>query len=224
MAFEDFNTYTVVDPDGELSVSTNGVNVADYDRDNPTYIYKDYGAGFFAPATDFSHRFEIMQDNDNGSASYYWFMLANSVGSAFDLFTADAAYVAISWYQTRAYLRVGEDGREEVNDSTDAAALVAGTTHYVTLSLDADGGTGNGAYTAVIRTGSHGGTVVDTLTKSLLDPYPGFRYLYTTNGWQGLGDGDSIEGFTRNVDLGLGSRRAGRHSFTSRSAWRHKNR
>ena len=73
MAYEDFTTYSEVDPDSKLSITASKITWTDISRDDSaTYTYKDYGTNHF------NADFEFLFTTRPVSAAYdsaYWLML-----------------------------------------------------------------------------------------------------------------------------------------------------
>jgi hypothetical protein len=113
---------------------------------------------------------------------------------------ADASEDAISLnhYNNTIRLEVMENG----SATQDPYSASSGTTYYITLSRDDDGGENStGQVTAEIRTGSHTGTLQETLT---VDCAAGeqndFQYLYVPSCYDD-GASQSSDGFIRNLDV-----------------------
>lgn len=70
MALEDFTTYTEVDEGGDITVIANKITVTTMTRGMNSYVYKDFGAGYF---TDFKHNIQInLTQLSNYGAGCYW--------------------------------------------------------------------------------------------------------------------------------------------------------
>jgi hypothetical protein len=81
MANENFTTYTEVDPNSHITVTTSRVTNAGIDRNEVCYIYKDCGIGHFSG--DFEWLFELKTfDNAGDPNKDVWGMgLSNTIGS-----------------------------------------------------------------------------------------------------------------------------------------------
>ncbi|MFA4972100.1 MAG: hypothetical protein WC683_05770 [bacterium] len=60
MAYQDLTTYTAVDPNGDLTVTSARVAVDTQVRNTIAYVAKDFGAGHF---DDYAHEFEFAWDS-----------------------------------------------------------------------------------------------------------------------------------------------------------------
>ena len=64
MAIENFTTYTEVDPNNKLTVTSTKITAVDLDRDEDAYVYKDFGANNFSRLdVDFEWRIESTSVN-----------------------------------------------------------------------------------------------------------------------------------------------------------------
>lgn len=85
--FEDFTTFTEVDEDGDVTVIALNIAFDTMRRDAETYVWKDYGAGFFG---DFTARFQVnitdLEAGDITAATVGGFaMFSNDTGVGDDL-------------------------------------------------------------------------------------------------------------------------------------------
>lgn len=197
MGYEDFTTYTEVDPNNHITVTASKVTFTDLARNEDAYIYKDYGVDHFNG--DFTHKFEIAytEVTDNGVVGFW--NMANAVDDFRGLTLANEDFILMYNLENNFSLAVVENG---VNVDEDISPSATGNVHYVTLDRDDDGGANNtGRYTAYIRTGSHTGPLFDTL---IVDSSAGeqndFRYLLTSQ-TSNNGSANDMSGFVQNLDL-----------------------
>jgi hypothetical protein len=172
MVYEDFTTYTEVDVAADrIQRTANHVDHKAY-RNESTYLYKDKGANFFG---NFTHRLEATSDFATASCWGVVWMLANSVKNLKAVVSAYETAVALFFYRLATYyeLRLYETyGGVEFWD--DSVALSANTKYYLTVKKN------NTSFSCEIRTGSHTGTLVDTLALTLQANHT-FRYIYACN-------------------------------------------
>ena len=160
--YEDFTTFTEVDPGSTVSVAANTITGAQVDvKNSDTYVYKDYGAGYFG---DFTHQFSAKATMDEGTADVIWVWgLTNTV----DDYGAWAAGIGFGFYgQSWSRTVVQEKG-----GSTDFSTQLSNNTIYyftitrsgtsLTATVYSDSGRTNTVYT-------HNITVASTT----------YRYLY----------------------------------------------
>jgi hypothetical protein len=222
MGNEDFTTYTEVDPNSRVDVSSEKIDFTDIQRNETAYRASDKGAAYFSD--DFTHQFEALVSTvatTNGIA-FVW-GLANQLNDLRNINVAagdkdNQAIYLINASVKRFNLRVGENGTASDDPST---PLSANTLYFLTIIRDDDGGVnGTGQLICYIRTGSHTGTLVDTLT---VDCSAGeqndFRYLYGFSSHNN-GTTSAISGFAQNLDLGLAS--PNNDASYSESVVRHK--
>ena len=65
-SYEDFTTYTEVDPNNKLSATSTVITGAGQDRQIASYIYKDFGAAYFGGDFEIHGRFYIDSATDQG--------------------------------------------------------------------------------------------------------------------------------------------------------------
>jgi hypothetical protein len=81
------------------------------------------------------------------------------------------------YYNGTLYLKAYENGSSV--DNTQSYTISASTNYYVTITRDDDSGDNSkGQLVAVIRTTSHAGSVVATLTISAITEQNDFRYIF----------------------------------------------
>jgi len=142
------------------------------------YVYRDRGVGHFQ---NFSHLCTVnMTAASNGSGSYlYYWGLANVIGDFVVLDPSLSIYIDYWGVGTDVYIHFLEEQTGN-RDSWDFASLA--TDYYLTISRV------GAAAVCQIRTGSHVGVLVDTLTFVCQTPgVVSYRYGYagTSNGTAG---------------------------------------
>jgi hypothetical protein len=203
MESEDFTIYTEVDPNSRVTKAATIINFTNIQRDETAYVAFDYSAGHFGG--DFTHQVEALISTvatTNGLA-FVW-GLANQLNDLrnINVDAGDKDNQAVFWTNAsvkRFALRVGEDGA--VTDDL-SAPVSANTNYYLTIIRDDDGGAnGTGQLTVFIRTGSHTGTLIDTLT---VDCKAGeqndFRFIY---GFSSHNNGatSALSGYVQNLNI-----------------------
>ena len=201
--YEDFTTYTEVDAGNNITVATNKISWTALDRNEESYVYADKGVDHFDG--DFSHKFEIYRENASGYPVIYYWGIANAVDDLLGIDNAGGDFQAFLFEASEGgggtiTLRICENG-STTSDSWTAALDT--TVYYVTVERDDDGGAnGTGQLTAEIRTGSHTGTLQDTLT---VDCGSGeqndFRYIYGVSAHNSGHSDRCSDGYTANLDL-----------------------
>lgn len=198
MGYEDFTTYDETDEVGNVTVISSKVSWATLSRNHTSHVSRSKGSNHFR--RDFEHLFEIQLSNVVSSPVICFWALANVQLDLKALRDAGGDGAQLLHYQSaRLELHVLENGSYTRDIWASASA---NTTYYVTLARDDDGGANStGQYTAEIRTGSHTGTLKDTLT---VDCAAGeqndFEYIF---GLMSYDDNSPswADGFTQNMDL-----------------------
>jgi hypothetical protein len=199
MAYEDYTTFTELDPTSDITVeSATKISFEDLTQSGGYRVFKDYTADHFDG--DFTHQFEVQFSDNVSSCSVYPWTVANVLNTGSGIIGTPGEYAACFLIAGSLdfYLRLIEDGSIPQDSWPDA---VESTTYYITIDRDDDGGVNSaGRYTMYIRTGSHEGALQDTL---VVDAEVGgqkdYRYLYALED-HGAGGG-SIDGFVQNLDI-----------------------
>lgn len=198
MAYEDFTTYDETDEGDNVTVAQNKVSWEDLARDETSHVSSDKGVNHFGG--DFEHLFECQYSGANGWEIHSYWAIANVQQNMKEIDDAGGDYQAFTNANEEFKLKVIENGG--TSDDT-WADPVSGTTYYITLARDDDGGANNtGQLTAEIRITSHSGELKATLT---VDCAAGeqndFRYVF---GLMSYDDGEGsawADGYTENLDL-----------------------
>lgn len=218
MAYEDFTAYNETDEGTNVTVITNKVSWSDLDRDETSHVSISKGAAHFSG--DFEHKFEIQYSDVVSNPQVIWWMLANRQADEKTLRTDDETYVHLHHYRND-YIRIQiiEGGSIRGNDSF--VTPVSGTTYYITLSRDDDGGANStGRYTVEIRTESHTGTLVDTLIADCsVDEQNDFEYIFALASYDDNTTPHTADGFTQNLDLQEPSSPIGTGAMTLNTGW-----
>lgn len=207
MASEDFTTYTEVDPNSKITVTSSKVSWVALSRNEQAYVYKTMGYKFFDK--DFTHKFKVQFSNyQNGYSLYvgHWCLseFVDDMKSWVDG-SYNAVYMFIYNYDWRLYLRVLDAGSPTTDIWTGAQES---TTYYITITRDRDGGINNsGRYTAYICTNGYygdGGNLEETLQvdSQYIQPIDWY-HIFACNTYND-GNAMSCDGFTEDLDLGLG--------------------
>jgi hypothetical protein len=190
-ADEDFTTYTEVDPNGKLTVTSAAATGADVDWDEDVYLYKDFGADNF---NGLRINFEIrIASTSLNIAIAGPGLTVNTVGDR----TAFAATdIFVGAYRTGggAYQILLVRGDAVAND---AGSISADTTYYCTLLRAANADDVN----LVIYSDSGRTTVVDTLTVSGYGTGSKYRYLYGIVNVNDGSTGRDWDGFVQNMRI-----------------------
>ena len=202
MGYENFTTYTEVDPGNDITVdSATKVSWVDFrTRVDTAYLYKDKGLNHFNG--DFNHKFEIQDVAGYRSLGCHW-ALTKSVKDYEAIVVANEDGLFFFNYNDsyNLYLRIVENG-SLLSDVW--AGNLASTTYFIEIVRDDDGGANNtGRLTAYIRTGSHTGVLKDTL---VIDSSAGeqndFQYVFAVTSADNNDNLNTSDGYTENLDIG----------------------
>ena len=164
MVFEDFvNDFNETDPDTELTVTTNKIEITGLNADGDAYVVKDGGANHYD--TSLIHQFEITYSVNSANAEVW---AISDVNTGFTNFGADDIIMPVVLDEVdTAFVIVLTDAQVENLD----LAFVDFGKYYITIERTATPNT-----TATIRTGSHAGATEATL--AITDSGDSRRYLY----------------------------------------------
>jgi hypothetical protein len=216
--YEDFTTYTEHDEAYRLTVTSSKITAASWNSWlEYGWVNKDFGAAYFDG--DFTHQFEAEWTGYTGDDTLIgcW-MLSNDDGDVYDLISADKSFVWIYGRQTDTnvitiHVEVIEGGDSVSADTS--INLSFNTLYYITVTRDHDGGTNEkGLYTVTIRTTSHSGDVVDTITAEADAEQNSFRYVYGIVSYDfGSGVSRTISGYVQNLNLNEGAPSGNSHWY-----------
>lgn len=208
MSFEDFTTYTKVDPNNRYTVAANNITVNNLSRDEIAYIVFDKGVDFFDGDYEHLLDFRVASSSSIISTVHPW-MLANELGDA-------RAVLDVGRLGAHALelLEVGAVMNCTLTESVfeglrfnDAFAGSVNTYYYVRIVRDEAVGTFGTLY-CYIYTDSDRTTLVDTLILTLHEKRD-FRYVYAAASYN-FAESKAFDGIIANLDLGLVAAAAGR--------------
>lgn len=199
MAYEDFTTYTEVDPNNRITVTPTKATVVEFPRNETAYLLDDKGVAHFNG--NHTHLIEIYGGRPHNNSAYAPYCLQNIVGDFADAYAGDCIALQLrhpSAEAVRFYLYVFEGGVAVNEDSTPNKADE--TLYYVTIDRDYNGGVNSkGRMTATIRTGSHTGALIDTLIADCT-VQTNFRYISPCSS-QDINNITKMEAYSQNLDL-----------------------
>jgi hypothetical protein len=192
--FQDFNTYTEVDPNSRITVATSKVTASGVTQQEDAYVYKDFGVSYFnALNIDFEAYIDSTGGNNvnnlvssgltsatvnDGSG---W--AATDVGVGFQYADAGGGNIG------RIYLI---RGALVANDSFDG---IPDTLYYLTLLREA----ANDTIELKIYSDSSRSTLLDTLSVAGYGAATRYRYLYPLTSYNSGDAGRSFVGYTQNM-------------------------
>jgi hypothetical protein len=189
MAYEDFTTFTEVDPGGWVTVTASRCNVVNADTDLLYYVRADRGAGHFGD-------FERLLTFHLGSGS------KNSRGGTWGVSNGASAYVDmagandgiahfVARYSTGAY---NNSFIDFTNDNSDSFTPTINTTYYFTFKR---AGT---TFTCKVYSDAARTNLLDTL--SFVCGTTTYRYIYGIVGWHDTPHGGAdLDYYSENLSL-----------------------
>ena len=191
MAYEDFTTFTEVDPNGRISVDdASNITCTNLLRESvAAYVYKDYTATHFA--TGLTHEFEIRCSSTGTYAAAGVWALSNDLSEMYEWasFSREAA-VAFLYGNFSLFLRDSENGTGD----QDNAGISISTRYYCRVSWSSNTLTLY-IYTDAARTSLH-----DSVTVTLAAGRT-YRYCYAVVNNDDTKSTSSINFEVDNLDL-----------------------
>jgi hypothetical protein len=187
--YVDFSSgWTKQDASGRYSSNASRITTTGQARSDNNYSVADYGAGHFG---NYDHLLETYISGGTGTAgSNRWFgiwAVVNGAGSWQNLASGQTAYHYVQ-DDTHQAMACWDRG----NAQYDLNVGLDGSAKYVEIVRSST------TFTLYIRTGSHTGTLVDTLTMTCQTTT--WRYLQNAFSRYATGT-DTISGWTQNLDL-----------------------
>jgi len=191
---EDFTAYTEVDPNDHINVvNSTHIQVTDIAEDEDAYLYRDYGAGFFA---NFTHYLEVrLDDHISATARANCWAVANEIDDWTGV--SDGFSVQVAWANAAGTWRLKLAKMEAGTETSASADVSGGTWYYLTITRNGD------TLTLDIYSDANRSTLVDSLSLTV-DASISFRYLYAVQS-QNSGDADTLSFTVANLDIGLNS-------------------
>lgn len=127
MAYEDFSTFTEVDPNAHLTINTiNKITHLCY-RNEDAYIYKDYGVNNFL---NYDIEVETTCNFDNHTGVAHSLVLSSDIDDVYALSNALKKHEAIQFYRNLGNYYVKTRCCNGVGISEDTATILLGTKYY----------------------------------------------------------------------------------------------
>jgi hypothetical protein len=196
--YEDFTTYTEVDPGTYLDRTSTRTTFTHINNNINAYVYKDKGDHHFN--VTFEHRFKVCLTYrlSYNYCGVVWHALKQTVESSVSLHSQEFhTYSSTSGYRFYVYQRGGGGGTQDYT-----GYMTTGTVYYIEFQWDSSVGTYGTLY-GRIATGtyySQGGTLVDILIVAC-DELADFRYCYSICSWNYADSGSDMSGYMEYLDL-----------------------
>lgn len=196
---EDFTTWTEVDEDSDITVTSDNITWSTMKRDAISYVYYDFGVDFWDG--DFAHDFDWeFTQCENGSGGALW-ALTNDLGTVQDLISDDSLY--IYFYKNAGTITVIA---EECNGGVLSSPIssnnpITDLTYYYRVWRDEDEGDFGKLYCERYQDAER--TILLGTISTLLTEKQDFRYIlmpqnygvtgsYKTSGWIGNLDTEGL--------------------------------
>ena len=188
--YEDFTTFTEVDPNSHITVDSGSkITFTNLARNEDCYIYKDYGVGHF---TDFTHKTKIRRIASSNAAIAACWSLSNYVDDLNGLCNANRTVILAYIYEEDLMLREYYNGVKYT--STNHRTLTANTDYWLKMVKS---GTSMNLY---IYSDSGYSNLLTTCTLTLHADHS-LRYLFAVNSYNS-GNSYSMSGINENFDIG----------------------
>lgn len=171
MAFEDFTTYTEVDPNSRISIIASTITVTAITRDEDAFVYDDKTVGHFSE--DLTHLITTNIDNSVSTGNVTSWALTNDIDDSQGLIGGSKSFLELLHVGGTSYILVEVDAGTPY---TDSVVLTEGQTYYSTIERDESIGS-FGQLTCEIYSDSGRTILVDTLLLSLHSKID-FRYVF----------------------------------------------
>lgn len=201
---EDYTSYTKVDPNSRISVTTSRVTWTDLTRNEDAYVYYDKGNDYFD--STFNHNFTLNITSGDVSSSLFstpW-MVANSIdtisgilGNASD----DALMLEFFYTGATARLYLNENIGVTSNESG-YYQISLNTEYFITIQRNESVGTYGTLY-AYIYSDSVRETLLSTLNLTLTEKND-FRYIYAISSVN-YSNPNKHSGYIEHLTLNIGS-------------------
>ena len=202
MAFQDFTTYTEVDPAGDYTITATKIDISSIQRVASAYVYSDFGAAFFN--NSFEHLMEFFLDSTSalGERTNIWAM-TNDVGDQDELDLASVSFfcASIGDEAPNTLRRLYEyDGVDAYADTANDAGMGFDVVIYGKVERDEDVGSFGTLYFSQYSD-SERTTLISTQTITLHTSKKDFEYLYGTMS-DGRAGTNTWTGYVQNLDIG----------------------
>lgn len=197
MATENFTTYTEVDPNSHITVTSAAqINFAGLAKNEDAYCYSDKGVAHFSG--DFEHLAEIQMTSDVGTDGTGGFItLSNIVDDIQGIKTASGDALYCRWEEGGATLYVWEDIAGTSYFSSYAGSYA--TPYYIKFERDEAVGTYGTLYLYIYSDPARTNLLA---TRSIaLHEKEDFRYIFVSHSRNVALSGHTTTGYIKDLDL-----------------------
>ena len=203
MAYEDFTTYTEVDPNSHLTVTANRITSSSLTQNETAYVYKDKGVDYYNGALEFGLTVEV--DNrtiiDGSGGPLEFFALTNDLNDIWTLQSTGKSLIYIFTVGSSFYASVRHNGTLVGEAIANIPSFTWGTPYYLTVKRYVDYDASNDAISIEVYSNSSRTTLIDSdislINKSNRDS---FRYIHGSQSFNTSGFNNILtSGFTENL-------------------------
>ena len=192
MAYEDFTTYTEVDPNSHISIiSSTEIHVSGLTRNEDAYVYFDYTTGYFTE--EFTHYIDITPITTTGGGVGVFYLLSNVID---DYYAIQPNYPHIRiWINPTTsgekYLSI-KARHSDGNIDSDSMFYTGGTRYYLKIVRTST------QVVLYVYSDSEHTNLIDTLPISM--DTTSFRYFFPVNSYNS-GVSYSVEFYVYNYEI-----------------------
>jgi len=194
MAYENLTTYTKVDPNSDLTITSDTCSFDTLDNGANTWVYKDFTLDYFDE--DLFHQIQVNISADTGG---YGRAIIWSLTNAITDFKScvDGLGIALRNYGGNKLITLYE--RNDSNEYDDSGNYSESTDYYLTIERDESIGDYGRLY-CYIYDDINRTNLLDTLQLDLHEKVD-FRYLFCLQRLGGSGSGSTYTGYIKNLNL-----------------------
>jgi len=194
MAYVDFTTFTEVDPNSDITLTSDTCSFDTLDNGANAWVYKDEGVDFFDG--DFNHEVQVKITGQTGGygRAMVW-SLTNTITDFKSC--SDGLGVAFNHRGGNRWIELYE--RNSSTEYSDYGNYTENTDYYLTIERDESIGTYGRIY-CYIYSDSNRTTLLDTLQLDLHEKVD-FRYIFCLQRLGGAGSGSTYTGYVKNLNL-----------------------
>lgn len=202
MAFEDFSTYTEVDPNSKIGKGTRRITFTDIERNVLAYVNSDKGVNFFDGS--FIHLITFNVSASSGNEVISPWVMSNDIDGSFDLFNPannfSAFKVRLENPQGVFSIDLVEIDSGGNGWTSGSYTLTLGTTYYLKIVRDESVGT-YGNLKCYIYDDAGRTNLLATLTITLHVSKKDFRYIFPLLSYEAGPGGFTSTGYTEDLEL-----------------------
>jgi len=191
VALEDLTTYTEVDQNGDITMTSSKADYVSLDRNAISYVYKDFGVGNFS---NFDIDFEFYIDQGAPQGVAVLCALSNTIGTLQDMITANDGLQVFAYNNTN---NLAISIRDWSGAGADDYIVGGGTTGGVYYSTFSRSGT---TLTLTMYSDANRTAVIGTMPITCETTAKRYLHVLASRDAADFG-GDAITGYTQNFRI-----------------------